>query len=129
MKILVVDDDLDLLGLICFALRQASYLVVEAQDGPSALSVFERERPDLVILDVNLPRLDGLVVLKRLRASGAKTPIMMLTVRSSEEDQVRCLDMGADDFLTKPFSPRALLARGYRFRFADLGPALADLLD
>ena len=111
MKILVVDDDLDLLGLICFALRQASYLVVEAQDGLSALSVFERERPDLVILDVNLPRLDGLVVLKRLRASGAKTPIMMLTVRSSEEDQVRCLDMGADDFLTKPFSPRALLAR------------------
>jgi DNA-binding response OmpR family regulator len=111
MKILVVDDDLELLGLIAFALRQASYLVVEAQDGPSALAAFDRETPDLVILDVNLPRLSGLEVLKKLRAGGAATPVMLLTVRSSEEDQVRGLDLGADDYLTKPFSPRTLLAR------------------
>ena len=111
MKILAVDDDLDLLGLIAFALRQAGYLVVEAQDGPSALSAFERERPDLVVLDVNLPRLDGMAVLERLRSGGHRTPIMMLTVRSAEEDQVRALDLGADDYLTKPFSPRTLLAR------------------
>jgi len=111
MKVLVVDDDLELRSLIAFALRQAGSLVVEAQDGPSALAVFAGERPDLVILDVNLPRIDGLEVLKRIRAGGARTPVMMLTVRSSEEDQVRGLDLGADDYLTKPFSPRTLLAR------------------
>src|SRR5437867_2187861 len=111
MKILVVDDDLDLLRLIAFALRQASYLVIEAQDGPSALAAFEREKPDLAILDINLPRVDGFEVLRRIRAAGIMSPVMMLTVRSSEEDQVRGLDLGADDYLAKPFSPRSLLAR------------------
>lgn len=111
MKILVVDDDLELLRLIAFTLRQSSYLVVEAQDGPSALEAAERESPDLVLLDVNLPRLSGFEVLKRLRTSGFAAPVLMLTVRSSEEDQVQGLDLGADDYLTKPFSPRTLLAR------------------
>jgi DNA-binding response OmpR family regulator len=111
MKILAVDDDLDLLKVIAFALRQAGYLVIEARDGPSALDIFERERPDLVILDVNMPRLNGFEVLKRIRASGSLTPVMMLTVRTAEEDQVRGLDLGADDYLGKPFSPRTLLAR------------------
>jgi DNA-binding response OmpR family regulator len=111
MKILAVDDDLDLLKVIAFALRQAGYLVLEARDGPSALETFERERPDLVILDVNMPRLGGFEVLKRIRAGGSATPVMILTVRSSEEDQVEGLDSGADDYLTKPFSPRTLLAR------------------
>lgn len=111
MKILAVDDDLDLLRLIAFALRQAGYMVLEAQDGPSALSTFERERPDLVILDVNLPRLNGFEVLKKIRAVSGTIPVMMLTVRTAEEDQVRALDLGADDYLGKPFSPRALLAR------------------
>jgi len=111
MKILAVDDDLELLRLIAFALRQSGYLVVEAQDGPSALSAFESERPDLVILDVNMPRLNGFEVLKRIRAGRSPTPVMMLTVRSAEEDQVQGLDLGADDYLAKPFSPRTLLAR------------------
>jgi DNA-binding response OmpR family regulator len=111
MKLLVVDDDLELLGLIAYALRQAGYLVVEAKDGPAALAVFDREQPDLVILDVNLPRIDGLEVLRRLRTAGHRTPVMLLTVRAGEEDQVRGLDQGADDYLTKPFSPRTLLAR------------------
>ena len=111
MKILVVDDDLELLRLIAFALRQAGYLIVEAQDGPSALEAFDRERPDLAILDVNMPRLNGFDVLKRIRAGGSTSPVMMLTVRSAEEDQVRGLDLGADDYLAKPFSPRTLLAR------------------
>jgi DNA-binding response OmpR family regulator len=111
MKILVADDDLELLRLIAFALRQAGYLIVEAQDGPSALATFATERPDLVILDVNMPRLDGFEVLKRIRSGGATTPVLMLTVRATEEDQVRGLDLGADDYLTKPFSPRTLLAR------------------
>ena len=111
MKILVVDDDLELLNLVAFALRQAGYLVVEASDGPSALKTFEREDPQLVILDFNLPGVNGLEVLKKIRAGGSKTPVMMLTVRSAEEDQVQALDQGADDYLTKPFSPRTLLAR------------------
>ena len=110
MKILVVDDDLELAGLIGYALRQAGYLVIEAADGVAALEAFERESPALVILDVNLPRLSGLEVCRRIRAA-SRVPIMMLTVRNAEEDQVQALDLGADDYLTKPFSPRTLLAR------------------
>ncbi len=110
MKILVVDDDMELRGLIAYALRQAGYLVVEASDGAAALTVFENEEPGLVILDVNMPRLSGLDVCRRIRET-SKVPVMMLTVRSAEEDQVHALDLGADDYLTKPFSPRSLLAR------------------
>jgi DNA-binding response OmpR family regulator len=111
MKILVVDDDAELSGLVAFALKQAGYFVLEAADGVQGLQVVGAERPDLVILDVNMPRLNGFEVLQRLRADGIATPVLMLTVRSSEEDQVHALDLGADDFLTKPFSPRTLLAR------------------
>jgi DNA-binding response OmpR family regulator len=110
VKVLVVDDDLELAGLIGYALRQAGYLVVEAADGQAALAAFERESPALVILDVNLPRLNGLEVCRQIR-SASRVPIMMLTVRAGEEDQVEALDLGADDYLTKPFSPRTLLAR------------------
>lgn len=110
MKILTVDDDLELLSLIGFALRQAGYLVVEAADGPTAVQMFEREQPDLAILDVNLPGLSGFEVCRQIRAQSA-TPIMMLTVHNTEEDEVKGLDLGADDYLTKPFSPRTLLAR------------------
>jgi DNA-binding response OmpR family regulator len=110
VKILVVDDDLELSSLIGYALRQAGYLVVEAADGQAALEAFERESPALVILDVNLPRLSGLEVCRRIRQE-SRVPIMMLTVKNAEEDQVQALDMGADDYLTKPFSPRTLSAR------------------
>jgi DNA-binding response OmpR family regulator len=110
LKILVVDDDLELLGLVAYALRQAGYLVVEASDGAAALAAFEREEPSLVVLDVNLPKLSGLEVCRKIRET-SKVPVMMLTVRSAEEDQVQALDLGADDYLTKPFSPRTLLAR------------------
>jgi len=111
VKILVVDDDLDLLALISFALKQAGYLVIEAKDGKMALAAFEREQPDLAILDVNMPHVNGLEVIKKIRADGLTTPVLLLTVRSSEQDQVQALDLGADDYLTKPFSPRTLLAR------------------
>ncbi len=111
MKILVVDDDLDLLSIISFSLRQAGYVAVEAKDGRAALAAFEKERPDLAILDVNMPHVNGLDVLKRVRSEGVTTPVLLLTVRSSEADQVQGLDLGADDYLTKPFSPRTLLAR------------------
>ena len=110
MKILIVDDDRELRELIGFALRGAGYPVVEAGDGLEALRQHAAEKPDLVILDVNLPGLDGFEVCRRIRAE-ADTPVMMLTVRSEEADQVRGLDLGADDYLAKPFSPRTLLAR------------------
>lgn len=110
MKILVVDDDRDLRELTAFALRRDGYLVVEAADVAAALAVAAAELPDLVILDVNLPDGSGFDVLKQLRRDAA-TPVMLLTVRTSEEDQVFGLDLGADDYLTKPFSPRTLLAR------------------
>jgi len=111
MKLLVVDDDPELRPLVGFALRQASYLVVEAASGEEALTLLERELPDLMILDVNLPGIDGFEVLRRARTDGRHLPILMLTVRGEEEDLVRGLDLGADDYLTKPFSPRTLLAR------------------
>ena len=110
MKILVADDDLELSGLIAFALRQGGFTVVEAPDGPSALQAISNESPDLVILDVNMPRLNGFEVLAKLRAF-SRVPVLMLTVLASEDDQVRGLDLGADDYLVKPFSPRTLLAR------------------
>jgi DNA-binding response OmpR family regulator len=113
MKILVVDDDAELRGLVAFALRQAGYFALEAPDGEVALELFARERPALVVLDVNMPRLDGFEVLRRIRTGelAPRTPVLMLTVRTGEEDQVRGLDLGADDYLGKPFSPRTLLAR------------------
>jgi DNA-binding response OmpR family regulator len=109
MKILVVDDDAELLGLISFALRAAGYDVSEATDGIAAMTRFRQEQPDLVILDVNLPGKNGFAVCAEMRAE-APTPILMLSVRNTEEDHVHGLDLGADDYLTKPFSPRTLLA-------------------
>lgn len=110
MKILVVDDDPDLSSVIEFALQQAGFLVVKAADGESALRTFEREQPDLAVLDVNLPKLSGFELAQRLREKSA-IPIMMLTVRGEENDVVRALSLGADDYLTKPFSPKILIAR------------------
>jgi len=110
MKILVVDDDVELSGLLRFALMGAGYEVVTAFDGEQALARLAESIPDLVILDVNLPLLDGFGVLERLRRH-SEVPVMMLTVRAAEEDEVHGLDLGADDYLKKPFSPRALLAR------------------
>ncbi len=111
MKILIADDDTELRGLIGYALRQAGWLVIEAADGAEALGRFETEAPDLAILDVSMPRMTGLEVLRKIRAAGARTPVMLLTVRAGEEDQIAGLDQGADDYVTKPFSPRTLLAR------------------
>ncbi|HEY2347216.1 MAG TPA: response regulator transcription factor [Xanthomonadaceae bacterium] len=110
MKILVVDDDVELVGLLRFALNSAGYDVVTAFDGEQALVRFREHKPDLVVLDVNLPSRDGFEVLDQIRLH-SQVPVMMLTVRSAEEDEVHGLDLGADDYLKKPFSPRALLAR------------------
>ena len=110
MKVLVADDDRDLLELIGFALSQAGFLVVKATDGPGAVRQFDAEQPDLVVLDINMPGQSGFAVCESIRARSA-VPVMMLTARSEEEDLVRSLELGADDYLTKPFSPRTLLAR------------------
>jgi DNA-binding response OmpR family regulator len=110
MKILIADDDRDLLGLISFALTQAGYLVVRASDGQTALRAFDAESPELVVLDINMPGASGFQVCEAIRAK-SRVPIMMLTVRGEEEDLVRALELGADDYLNKPFSPRTLLAR------------------
>ena len=110
MKILAVDDDPDLLALVGFALTQAGFAVVKAADVPSALRVFAQESPDLAILDINLPGGTGFEICAAIRKQ-SRVPVMMLTARGEEEDLVRALDMGADDYLTKPFSPRTLLAR------------------
>ncbi|HEX9139447.1 MAG TPA: response regulator transcription factor [Steroidobacteraceae bacterium] len=110
MKLLVVDDDSDMLAVVSFALRQAGYPVVQANSYGTALAVYRAEAPDLAILDINLPGGSGFELCATLRAESA-LPIMMLTARGEEADLVRALELGADDYLTKPFSPRTLLAR------------------
>ncbi len=110
MKILLVDDDPDLLAVTSFALQQAGFLVVKAEDGIAALAAFQREQPDLAVLDINMPRMNGFDVAQKLRERSS-IPLIMLTARSEEEDVVRALSLGADDYLSKPFSPKILLAR------------------
>ncbi len=110
MKILTADDDRDLRELIGFTLSQAGYLVLKAGDGLAALKTFEEESPDLVVLDINMPGASGFQVCEAIRRR-SRVPVIMLTVRGEEEDLVRALELGADDYLTKPFSPRTLLAR------------------
>jgi DNA-binding response OmpR family regulator len=109
-KALVVDDDFALADVISFALRRVGYEIVLAHDGIAALECWENEAPDIIILDLNLPRLDGFGVCQRIRAK-AKTPIIILSVRDKEDDIVEGLQLGADDYMTKPFSPRQMIAR------------------
>jgi DNA-binding response OmpR family regulator len=110
MNILIVDDDVELVGLLSFAFETAGYTVGTAFDGNEAIAMVRAHNPDLVILDVNLPNQDGFQVLADLRRI-SQAPVIMLTVRATEEDEIEGLDLGADDYLRKPFSPRALLAR------------------
>jgi DNA-binding response OmpR family regulator len=110
VKILIADDDRDLRELVAFSLAQAGFLVLKAADGHAALRDFEAETPDLVILDINMPGMGGFEACAGIRAR-SRVPIMMLTVRGEESDLVRALELGADDYLTKPFSPRTLIAR------------------
>jgi DNA-binding response OmpR family regulator len=110
MKLLLVDDDADLHAVTSFALQQAGFLVVGAGSVPAAIATFTSEQPDLVLLDINLPGGSGFDVCKAIRKN-SRVPIIMLTVRGEEEDLVRALQLGADDYVTKPFSPRTLIAR------------------
>ncbi|MEZ4725600.1 MAG: response regulator transcription factor [Caldilineaceae bacterium] len=110
MKILVVEDDLSLSDVIAFTLRRAGFEILTAYDGLAALATWEQQRPDLLVLDLNLPKLDGLDVCRRIRLVN-KTPIIMLSVRSGDEAVVKGLELGADDYIVKPFSPSQLVAR------------------
>jgi DNA-binding response OmpR family regulator len=110
-RILLVDDEQPIQTLLSFPLQRDGYEVIVAADGRDALARYEESPPDLVVLDVMLPRLDGLEVCKRLRAKGETVPIIMLTAKSEEIDKVLGLELGADDYITKPFSMREFRSR------------------
>ncbi len=110
-RILIVDDQEDLLSGLAVNFRREGYEVLTATQGGTGLSLALEERPDLIILDVMLPGMSGLDVCRELRRTGVETPIIMLTARGEEIDRVLGLEIGADDYLTKPFSLRELLAR------------------
>src|SRR5205823_7910589 len=110
MKILVIEDEANIIQVIRLYLEQAGYAVISASDGIAGLELHAREQPDLVILDLMLPALDGMEVCRRIRA-WANTPILMLTARQGEEDRIAGLELGADDYLAKPFSPREVVSR------------------
>jgi len=109
-KILVVDDEQKMVKLVRAYLEGAGYKVVAAFDGQQALTLFRHEQPDLVVLDLMLPEIDGLDVARTIRRS-SDTPIIMLTARADETDRLVGLELGADDYVVKPFSPRELVAR------------------
>jgi two-component system alkaline phosphatase synthesis response regulator PhoP len=109
-KILVVDDEPQIVKALKAYLENASYKVVTAADGKAALTAFSREKPDFVILDLNLPGMDGLDVCKAIRRD-SNVPILMLTARVEETDKLLGLELGADDYVLKPFSPREVVAR------------------
>ena len=109
-KILVVDDEAKIVRLVRSYLEQSGFTVVEASDGQTALIQARREKPDLVVLDLGLPGIDGLEVARTLRRE-RETPIIMLTARIEDTDKIVGLELGADDYMTKPFNPRELVAR------------------
>jgi DNA-binding response OmpR family regulator len=110
-RVLVVEDDRYIRELVAMELEHRGLEVLCVPDGPSGLEAADRFRPDVVVLDVMLPGLDGVGVLKRLRAGGSRVPVVMLTARDGPTDKVHSLDLGADDYLTKPFHVEELLAR------------------
>jgi two-component system KDP operon response regulator KdpE len=109
-RILIVDDELSIIKFVRATLTARNYEVLTAMNGVSALQTFDGELPDLVLLDINMPELDGFEVCRRLR-EWSEVPIIMLSARADETDKVKCLDLGADDYLTKPFGTGELLAR------------------
>lgn len=109
-RILIIEDDAAILELIRFHLEGEGFRVVQATDGRSGLAQFEKVRPDLILLDLMLPEIDGMEVCRRIRKT-SNVPIIMLTAKGQEDDRVHGLQIGADDYVTKPFSPKELVAR------------------
>lgn len=112
-KILIVDDEKDIVKMLDYNLKKEGFRTISASNGEEALDLAFREHPDLVILDLMLPGMDGLEVCKALKKEGktASIPIIMLTAKTQETDKIVGLELGADDYVTKPFSPRELIAR------------------
>lgn len=125
-KILLVEDDANLVELIAYNLEKEGFDVIRTDDGEEAMVLAEEEKPDLVVLDWMIANLSGIEVCRRLRrnAETANLPVVMLTARAEEEDRIRGLETGADDYITKPFSPRELIAR-VRAVLRRLRPALS----
>ncbi|HWE94952.1 MAG TPA: response regulator transcription factor [Tepidisphaeraceae bacterium] len=111
--ILVIDDEKDLIDLVRYNLEKEGYDVIAASDGQAGLDVATRHRPDLVVLDLMMPGIDGLQICQRLRADQkvGRIPVIMLTAKATEADRIVGLELGADDYITKPFSPREVVAR------------------
>lgn len=109
-RVLLVDDDPHIRALLAFAFDKAGFAVEESGDGEAALDAVARQAPDLVVLDINMPRMDGLEVCRRLRSQG-EVPVLFLSSRDDEFDRVLGIELGADDYVTKPFSPREVVAR------------------
>ena len=111
--ILVIDDEKDLIDLVRYNLEKEGFDVIAASDGQSGLEVASRHAPDLVVLDLMMPGIDGLQICQRLRADPrtARMPVIMLTAKATEADRIVGLELGADDYITKPFSPREVVAR------------------
>ena len=110
-KVLIVEDEQNIVDILSFNLSRDGYDTLEAYDGPTGLQLALEQNPDLVLLDLMLPGMDGFDVCKKIRESGSAIPIIMLTAREEETDKVLGLELGADDYITKPFSMRELLAR------------------
>jgi DNA-binding response OmpR family regulator len=111
--VLTADDDEDILGLVAFRLEHSGYRVIQARNGEEALELALKERPDLAVIDVMMPKLDGFELTRRLRAeeSTSRMPIILLTAKSQDADVQRGFEAGADDYVRKPFSPEELRAR------------------
>lgn len=111
--VLVIDDEKDLIKLVDHHLSKEGYLVIGAKNGIEGLDIALKHKPDLILLDIMMPKLDGLEVCKRLKAAAetARIPVVMLTAKAQETDKVIGLELGADDYITKPFSPREMVAR------------------
>lgn len=109
--ILIVEDEQNIVDILSFNLSREGYQTLEALDGPTGLQLALEQNPDLILLDLMLPGMDGFEVCRRVRESGSSTPILMLTAREEEADKVLGLELGADDYITKPFSVRELMAR------------------
>jgi DNA-binding response OmpR family regulator len=110
-RILIVDDEVKIVEVIKSYLEKSNYETYEAYDGKQALTIYETKRPDLIILDLMLPDISGEEICERIRNTTSRVPIIMLTAKIEEEDVLKGLNIGADDYMSKPFSPRQLLAR------------------
>jgi two-component system KDP operon response regulator KdpE len=129
-RILIVDDEVSILKFLRSNLEDKSYAVISASNGEEALNTIERELPDLIVLDVMMPKMDGFEVCRRLR-EWSQIPIIMLSARGDEKDKVKCLDLGADDYIVKPFGASELMARVSavlrRTKTADISPVRSSI--